>query len=356
MTATSPQSANQTHRPPTLDQSWLDLHSEPIIDPDQTIIDPHHHLWARETQTYMKTEAAADFGSGHRVIATVFVECWSGYRTEGPEHLRAVGETEFVIPMAGPVPAGQQTCDVAAGIVGHADLTLGDALDAVLVAHIDAAQGRFRGIRHAVPFDATGTIPVVRKSAPGLLVDAAFQRGVSRLAHHGLSFDAWLYQTQLDELIACARAAPDTTIVLNHLGGPLAIGAYAGRTEDLSNDWQRSMTALAACPNVVVKLGGLGMTTAGHTLHQQPSPPTSEVMANAYRRQVMTAINLFGPDRCMFESNFPVDKISGSYAVLWNAFKRLATEYSAHEKDALFRRTAARVYRLNTATPTGDAS
>ena len=348
MTATSAQSANATHRPPTIDQAWLDLHTEPIIDPHQAIIDPHHHLWARETQTYMTSEAVADFGSGHRVVATVFVECWSGYRTAGPVHLRCVGETEFVARVAEPVQIGRFSCDFVAGIVGHADLTSSDVLDEVLAAHIEAANGRFRGIRHAVSFDATGTIPAVRKSAPGLLIDPVFQRGVARLAHHALSFDAWLYQPQLDELVACARAAPDTIIVLNHLGGPLTIGAYASRSDELSSDWTRSMTALAQCPNVVVKLGGLGMTTAGHGLHARQSPPTSEIMAAAYRAQVQTAIDLFGPDRCMFESNFPVDKISGSYAVLWNAFKRLAAGYSTDERDSLFRLTAARVYRLAT--------
>ncbi len=356
MTADEPQTAHATHRPPTINQAWLDRHTEPIIAPDQAIIDPHHHLWARETQIYMQKEAMADFGSGHRIIASVFVECWSGYRATGPEHLRAVGETDFVACLAGLVQGAQHSCEFAAGIVGHADLTSGDELDDVLAAHIQAAGGRFRGIRHAVAFDASGTIPVVRKSAPGLLVDPAFQRGVAHLAKRHLCFDAWLYQTQLPELLACANAAPDTMIVLNHLGGPLAIGAYAGRVYELSRDWQRDMTALAGCPNVVVKLGGLGMTTAGHGFHARQSPPTSEEVANAYRGQVMAAIDLFGPDRCMFESNFPVDKISGSYAVLWNAFKRLASGFSAGEKDALFWGTAARVYRLESTLPKEHAS
>ena len=356
MTANSPQSANATHRPPTIDASWLDRHTEPVIEPDRVIIDPHHHLWARETQNYMQSEALADFSSGHRIVATVFVECWSGYRTTGPDHLRAVGETEFVTRLAGPVRIGQQTCNFVAGIVGHADLTSVDVLDEVLSAHIEAGNGRFRGIRHAVQFDATGSIPVVRKSAPGLLVDPAFQRGVARLAHHGLSFDAWLYQTQLDELVACARSAPDTSIVLNHLGGPLAIAAYAGRSDELSRQWTRSLAELARCANVTVKLGGLGMATAGHGFHAQQVAPTSEAMANAFRAQVLAAIDLFGPNRCMFESNFPVDKISGSYAVLWNAFKRLASSFSADEKDALFRRTAARVYRLDTPAPKEHSS
>jgi len=356
MTATSPQAANATHRPATVDPAWLALHGEPIIDPGQVIVDPHHHLWARETQAYMKPEAVADLASGHRVVASVFVECWSGYRDAGPEHLRAVGETEFAARQAGPVQIGQGTCEFVAGIVGHADLTSGDVLDEVLAAHAEAAGGRFRGIRHAVQHDASGTVPVVRKAAPGLLVDPAFQRGVARLARHGLSFDAWLYQTQLDELTACARAAPDTAIVLNHLGGPLAIGAYAGRRDELTRAWTHGMSTLSRCPNVVVKLGGLGMATAGHGLHAGRMPPTSEQMANAYRAQVLAAIDLFGPERCMFESNFPVDKVSGSHAVLWNAFKRIAASFSADEKNALFARTAVRVYRLEMSVAKGRAS
>ena len=349
MTAESPQTANTTHRPPTIDEAWLALVKEPVIDPERIIIDPHHHLWARETQNYLKPEALADMGSGHRIAASVFVECWSGYRTAGPGHLRPVGETEFVRAMAGPAKAGAHMCDLAAGIVGHADLTAENVLDEVLEAHIEAGRGRFRGIRHAVQFDATGTIPVVRRSAPGLLVDPAFQRGVARLARHGLSFDAWLYQTQLDELTACAKAAPDTAIVLNHLGGPLAIGAYAARKDEMAAEWKRAMAALAQLPNVSVKLGGLGMPTAGHALHAGAAPPTSRIMAGAFRGQIMTAVDLFGPGRCMFESNFPVDKISGSYAVLWNAFKLIAVGFSADEKDALFRGTAARVYGLDAA-------
>ena len=348
MTVTSAESANVTHRPPSIDPVWLDLHRESILDPDQVIIDPHHHLWARETQTYLARDCLADFASGHRIVASVFVECWSGYRTGGPEHLRCVGETAFVGGMAGPHKVGAHDCNFVGGIVSHTDLTAGARrIDEVLAAHAEAAHGRFRGIRHAVSWEGTGTIPMVRKTPPGLLVDARFQAGVAQLARHDLVFDAWLYQTQLAELIDLAHAAPGTCIALNHLGGPLAIGAYAGRRDELFAAWRQDMKALAACQNVVVKLGGLGMTTAGFAMHQGQRPPTSEAMAAAYRPHVETAIEMFGPQRCMFESNFPVDKISGSYAVLWNAFKRLSAGYSAVDKDALFWKTAADVYRLN---------
>lgn len=337
MTATTAATANLTHRPPSIDPAWLDLHREPILDPGQIIIDPHHHLWARATQNYLAAECSADFGSGHRIVGSVFVECWSGYRTSGPEHLRCVGETAFVAGMAGTHTVGACDCDFVGGIVSHADLTdEAGRIDEVLAAHAEAAHGRLRGIRHAVSWEGTGTIPMVRPTSQGLMVDARFQAGVAQLARHDLVFDAWLYQTQLPELIALARASPDTRIVLNHLGGPLAIGAYAGRRDELFASWRRDMTELAAHPNVVVKLGGLGMTTAGHGLHQGPRPPTSQAMASAYGPQIETAINLFGPQRCMFESNFPVDKISGGYAVLWNAFKRLTAGYSAAEKDAVF--------------------
>ena len=348
MTATTASSANTTHRPPRIDQAWLDLHREPILEPEQPIIDPHHHLWARETQNYLAPECLADFASGHRIIGSVFVECWSGYHKDGPDHLRCVGETAFVAGMASMQTVSGHACDFVGGIVGHTDLTADAArIDVVLAAHQAAAHGRFRGIRHAVSWEPTGTIPMVRPTLPGLLVEARFQAGVAQLAKHDLVFDAWLYQSQLAELTALARAAPETRIVLNHLGGPLASGAYAGRKDEMFADWRRDMAALAECPNVVVKLGGLGMTTAGHGLHQGERPPTSETMATAFRPHVEAAIDLFGPQRCMFESNFPVDKISGSYAVLWNAFKRLAAAHTPADKDALFWRTAADVYRLN---------
>ena len=287
MTATSPQTAGTTHRPPTIDETWLALHREPVIAPEQIIVDPHQHLWARATQNYMEAEALADLASGHRIVATVFVECWSGYRTTGPEHLRPVGETEFAAAMARTVTIADGSCDFIAGIVGHADLTDEERLDEVLLAHIEAGRGRFRGIRHAVQHDAAGSIPVVRKAEPGLLLTPAFQRGVARLADHGLSFDAWLYQTQLDELILCAHAAPQTTIVLDHLGGPLAIGAYVGRRAEMSAQWRASMGRLAACRNVVVKIGGLGMSTAGHGFHTLAAPPSSERMADAMRDDVL---------------------------------------------------------------------
>ena len=347
MTVLTPAQADATHRPAAVDLDWLALRAEEIIDPGRVIIDAHHHLWDRQSQRYLTPEFLADARAGHNIAASVFVECWSQYRSEGPEHLRCVGETQFVVRAAAEADAAGTACAMAAAIVGHADLTLGERVDEVLAAHIEAGQGRFRGIRHAVQSEPTGTIPVVRKAAPGLLDDARFRAGARRLARHGLTFDAWLYQTQLAELTGFARALPELEIILNHLGGPLAAGFYAGDPKAHFAAWLRDMRGLSQCPNVTVKLGGLGMTTAGHGFHQRPQPPSSQEMADAFRPHVEAGIELFGAERCMFESNFPVDKISGSYAVLWNAFKRLSAQCSETEKAALFSRTAARVYRIS---------
>jgi predicted TIM-barrel fold metal-dependent hydrolase len=234
---------------------------------------------------------------------------------------------------------------VCAGIVGHADLRLGARVEAVLQAHLRAGGGRFRGIRHITAWDES-----VRRATnapqPGLLGDATFREGFARLAPLGLSFDAWLYHPQIGELTALARAFPDTPIVLNHVGGPLAIGAYAGRREEVFGHWAASVRELATCPNVCMKLGGLGMWIAGFDFHEGPEPPTSERLAAAWRPYIETCVEAFGAARCMFESNFPVDKGSYPYAAYWNACKRLARGASAAEKAELFSRCAARFYRL----------
>ena len=346
MTVEAPANANATHRPATAAADWLALHAEDILDPGRRIVDAHHHLWDRASQRYLAPEFLDDAGSGHNVTASVFVECWSQYRSDGPERLRCVGETDFVVAQALSARAAAAACDVAAAIVGHADLTLGEGVDDVLEAHVTAGKGRFRGVRHAVQWEGTGTIPVVRRSPPHLLMDAAFRRGAARLAAHGMSFDAWLYQTQLPELADFARALPGLPVILNHLGGPLATGAYGADLPAQFAAWQRDMRALSACANVSVKIGGLGMATAGHGFQSRPAPPSSQEMAQAWRPWVEAAVEMFGAGRCMFESNFPVDKISGGYPCFWNAFKRLSAGCSEAEKDLLFHGTAERVYRL----------
>jgi predicted TIM-barrel fold metal-dependent hydrolase len=332
--------------------AWLALGpAEEILAPDLPIVDPHHHLWDHKRHRYLLDELRQDTGSGHRIVATVFVDCMAFYRADGPPALRPVGETEFANGVAAMCASGVYgELRACAGIVSHADLRLGAAVQAVLAAHIAAAggaAGRFRGIRHAGGWDAS---PLIQNShtqpPPGLYADPVFRQGFAQLAPLGLSFEAWQYHPQLPEVTALARAFPDTAIILNHLGGPLGVGPYAGMADDTFARWRGHMAELAGCPNVSVKLGGLGMRIGMFDHHARPLPPTSQEVADAWRPWVETAIGQFGAQRCMFESNFPVDKGAASYAVLWNAFKRIAAGASADDMAALFEGTARRVYRL----------
>jgi predicted TIM-barrel fold metal-dependent hydrolase len=331
-----------------------DSEDEAVIDPERAICDPHHHLWHRAGERYLLDELLADCGAvdgqgaRHNVRSTVFVECASMFRADGPVALRPVGETEFVQGIAAMSASGGfgQT-RVAAGIVSFADLCLGAAVRDVLEAHIDAARNRFRGIRHAAGWHA-GTAIRNAHSNPieGLLLDRRFREGFAQLAPLGLSFDAWLYHPQLPQLTDLARAFADTTIVLDHCGGPLGIGPYAGQADAVYAAWRHDIDELARCPNVVAKLGGLAMPINGFGWHKRKQPPGSQELADATARYYLHVIERFGPQRCMFESNFPVDKVSCRYLVLWNSFKRLSAAFSDSEKDALFHDTAVRVYRL----------
>jgi predicted TIM-barrel fold metal-dependent hydrolase len=271
------------------------------------------------------------------------------HRATGPEEMRPVGETEFINGVAAMSASGiygkTRHC---AGIVGHADLTLGSRVEPVLAAHIRAGGDRFRGIRHITAWDADPSIRNPAYSPPrGLLGDKAFREGFAVLGRLGLSFDAWLYHPQIGELADLARAFPATRIVLNHVGGPIGIGAYAGKRNEVFAVWAASIETLAACPNACVKLGGLGMRMGGFGFHDQPEPPSSEALAAAWQPYVETCIAAFGASRCMFESNFPVDKGSYSYPVFWNACKLLAKGASKTEKADLFAGAAARFYRLD---------
>jgi len=327
-------------------QAWLDRQREEIIEPDLPIVDPHHHLWDRPGWRYLLDELLADLNSGHRIVATVFLQCRAMHRADGPEALRPVGETEFVNGVAAmSASGGYGPARVCAGIVGHADLTLGAAAGAVLDAHIRAGGDRFRGIRYINMWEYSVPSPW-SAPRPELLADPDFRAGFAQLAPRDLSFDAGMYHPQIPELTALARAFPETRIVLNHVGMPLGIGAYAGRRDAMLAEWVASIRELATCPNVSVKLGGLGMRLTGLRFHEQAEPPSSEQLAEASRPYFETCIAAFGAERCMFESNFPVDKESFSYATYWNACKRLTQGASAAEKGALFSGTAARFYRL----------
>lgn len=328
-------------------QSWLDSVTEEIIDPDRPVCDPHHHLWDHSDSRYLLDELLADTGSGHNVVSTVFVECSSMYRADGPEALRPVGETEFVNGIAAMSASGQYGDNrICSGIVSYADLNLGSAVGAVLDAHMEASS-RFRGIRHAAGWDASDA---VRNSHTDpfadMLLNPSFRAGFAELGSRDLSFDAWLYHPQISQLTDLAKAFPDTTIIFDHLGGPLGIGPYSGKQQEIFPLWAKDVEELARCENVVVKLGGLVMPVNGFGFHKNALPASSDDIVVATGDYHRHAIDCFGPARCMFESNFPVDKQSCSYAVLWNAFKKLAHGYSESEKIDLFHDTATRAYRL----------
>ena len=337
--------------------AWLGQVVEATLEPERPIVDPHHHLWRRASASYafsphyLLAELWDDTGSGHRIEQTVFIECSAEYRETGPEAMRPIGETELVAGIATAAAAEPAGAARIGGIVGHADLRLGAVIEDVLAAQIEAGQGRFRRIRYSAAQDPSDAIPGSRKNPPiDIYARDDFREGFARLASLGLSFDAWHYHPQTPGLTDLAHAFPDTTIVLDHFGGVLGIGSYAGRRDEIFKTWKHDLATLADCPNVVAKLGGLVMPVNGFGWHERDRPATSDEIVAAQRPYYMHTIERFGPDRCMFESNFPVDKCAVSYNVLWNAFKKMAAAFSADEKDALFRATAMRVYRLDPVT------
>ncbi|MDR3536079.1 MAG: amidohydrolase family protein [Acetobacteraceae bacterium] len=321
---------------------------EQALEPDLPIIDPHHHLWDDDRGPYLLPQILGDIGGGHNVRATVFIECRTHYRADGPEALRPLGEVEFVNGIAAmSASGGYGPARVAAAIVGHADLRLGAHVQEVLEAQIALTGGRMRGIRWSIPYDASEVGKHVSRTVPPEISrDATWRAGFSRLAKLGLTFEGWCYHPQLPEIAELARAFPDTTIVLNHVGGFLGVGPYASRKSEEFQRWLRSIREIAQCPNVVMKLGGLGMLIFGFDLHLRNVPPSSETLAATWKPFIEPCIEAFGADRCMYESNFPVDKQSCDYTACWNAFKRLSAGASATEKTALFSGTAARVYRI----------
>ena len=328
--------------------AWLDQVQEEVIEPERRICDPHHHLWDRNGNRYLLDELLADTGSGHNVVSTVFVECLSMYRAGGPEELRPVGETEFVQGVAAmSASGGYGPMRACSAIIGRATLSMGAAAGAVLDAHIAASPNRFRGIRDAAGWDPSPDVRNSHTNPPEhLFLNAQFREGMKELERRGLVFEAWHYHTQIPELTSLARAFPGVTIVLDHFGGPLGIGPYEGRADEVFEDWRRNIDDLATCPNVVAKLGGINMPINGFGWHKRAVPPTSDELVAATRRYYEHTIDRFGPGRCMFESNFPVDRESCSYRVLWNAFKKLAAGHPEDEKDAMFYGTATRVYRI----------
>jgi L-fuconolactonase len=327
-----------------IDGGWLSRHTEAILEPDLPIIDPHHHLWMRDGNVYLLPELLADVDSGHNVAATVFEECHAMYRIVGPDAEKSLGETKFVTGIAAMGASGAfGPAKVCARMIGRVDLMLGDRAKPLLERHMIASGGRFAGIRQSTAWDGSDRIHKVVPNADALL-DTAFRAGYAALSALGLVFDAWVYHPQLREVADLAGAFPNTPIVLNHVGSPILGGPYAADRAQVFKDWKAGMADLAKRPNVTVKLGALPIRLPGDSAATKENPPSSEEVATAWRPWLECCIELFGADRCMFESNFPVQKRWCSYQVVWNAFKRLASSASAAEKAALFAGTAARVY------------
>jgi L-fuconolactonase len=338
----------------SINQAWLETSPEAALEMDLPIIDPHHHLWidregARQPR-YLLDEYLDDISGGHNIVASVFIECGAVFRASGPEAFRPVGETEFVNGVAAMSASGQYgRCRVAAGIIGTVDLKIGDLSGDVLDAHIEAGGGRFRGIRLGALWCADEAVRNHRTNPPEhMLMRDDFRQGFRHLAPRNLSFEVWCCHEQIDEAADLARVFPDTTIVLDHFGGPLGIGQYACRREEVFEVWSKSMTQLAECPNVYAKLGGLNMDVNGFHWEDRLKAPTSAELSDATRRYFDFTIEKFGVERCMFESNFPVDKLSCSFANLWNSFKLITKDMSDDERRYLFHDTAAKVYRLET--------
>jgi L-fuconolactonase len=328
-------------------KDWLARTIEQALEPEMPICDPHHHFWLHHGK-YLLEDFLEDAGGGHNIVSSVFITADAEFRKDGPEELRPLGETEFVERQVGTYPGTQAgVLGPAAGMVGHADLTLGADVARVLEAHLAVSPKRFRGVRHSVNWDPH---PEIKNGAPkpkqGWMADAGFRAGLRTLARYNLSFESWLFHPQLPELVEMAQACPEVTIVLNHIGGIVGTGPYAGKRDETFAQWKMDMAALARCPNVVVKVGGLGMTRVGLGMESRSDPVGSEELVAITAPYYLYCIEKFGVDRCMFESNFPVDKISFSYNVCWNAFKLLTRGFTATERSRLFHDTAARVYRL----------
>lgn len=324
--------------------AWIAQIEETAIDPELPILDPHHHLWLDEGHTgwpYLLEDLHRDIGSGHNVVSTVYLECRAEYKQTGPERFKPVGETEFVAQIA-EESASSGKPEIAA-IIAHADLTLGDAVEEVLEAHEEAGRGRFRGIRFITAQDSH---PPLSREQTILMNDPLYLEGVRKLGDLGYTYDAMVYHPQLFELAGVAKNCPGTPIVIDHLGCILGTGPYKDQRHIILEFWKEAMTELASCPNTFLKLGGIGMPMMGFRWDKQDNPATSSQLVEAWEDPIKEMIELFGPERCMFESNFPVDRRGAGYTVLWNAFKKIAANYSNVEKKWLFHDTAADAYRL----------
>ncbi|MBP78804.1 MAG: amidohydrolase [Deltaproteobacteria bacterium] len=331
-------------------EQWLAQVREEIIDPEREIVDPHHHLWRKRFgKDYLLAELQRDTDLGHKIEKTVFIECHAFYDKTAADYLQPLGETRVVEQIASEskISGGVEI----AGIVAHADLTLAgtapDKLDELLEAHRSMGGKLFKGIRHAAASDAEPEKLTIPGMAPrSLYSQNSFRDGIRMLAEKGLTLDCWHYHHQNQSFLDLARAVPQCTIILDHFGTPLGVGKYRYKADEIYEQWKKDILEISKCPNVVAKLGGLAMPDNGYMWHTQERPPTSEEFKTAQEKYYKYMIDCFGPERCMFESNFPVDRLSISYDVLWNAFKKIAESYSETEKKSLFKGTASKIYRL----------
>ena len=333
-------------------RDWLAQIQEETLEPDLLICDPHHHLWEfrneRSAPRYLINDYLADINCGHKIVSTVFIECGAMWRANGPEEMVVIGETEFVNGIAAMSASGLYgSCKIADGIICTADLMLGADVGRVLDAQISAGNGRVRGIRYAIVWDGSGVPPQGRTKAPQhLMYNETFRQGFGELAKRDLSYEIWCYHPQLPDVIDLAQNFPDTKMILDHFGGPLGVGPYVGNSNEVFSGWKKNIKELAKCPNVVAKLGGINMIENGFGWHEKPKPPSSKELMEATRHYYDFTIEQFGIDRCMFESNFPVDQVTCSYNTLWNSFKLLTKTYSTDEKARLYNDNATRVYKL----------
>ena len=331
----------------SVNREWLALQREEIVEPALEIVDPHHHVWNLPGNTYMFDDVLADFNSGHNIVASVHVQAHSMYRARGPEEFKPVGETEFITGVAAQSASGDYgPTRICAGIIGTTDIMLGTKVSPVLEAHIAAGGGRFRGIRPTTAWHESTQVRAL-DIQPHILRQAEARAAIGCIDKLGLTLDLWLFFTQLDEAREICEAFPNLVVVINHAGGVVGIGPYQDKRDEVFAAWREKIRALAKCPNARMKLGGLAMRYAGFQFNRLPAPPSSDLLAEKWGPYFQACIEAFGPRRCMFESNFPVDRAMCNYHAVWNAYKKIAKGFSADEKRALFRQTASDTYGIN---------
>tara|TARA_B100001142_G_scaffold213228_1_gene211339 strand:+ start:1885 stop:2913 length:1029 start_codon:yes stop_codon:yes gene_type:complete len=328
---------------------WLAQVKEEIINPELPIIDPHHHLWNGDNQLassfpYLIDNLSEDTNSGHNIVGTIFMECAQGYYHEGEDKYKPIGETEYVMKVIKDSKKTSNSANII-GIISFADLMLGSEVKDVLNQHILIGEGLFKGIRHAAGWDQSNEIHNSHSNPiKNIYYDPSFRKGAEELIKLNLTFDAWHYHNQISDLSIFAKDYPELTIIHDHFGGPLGVGPYQGKKQEIFKKWKDDISQLSENKNVHSKLGGLAMPVNGWNFHKQDKPATSDQIIEMHYDYYLHAIECFGVDRCMFESNFPVDRRSISYHVLWNAFKKMVSNYSNEDKNKLFFQNAKDIY------------